>query len=99
MARRCRFVSALPFACLVLGLGVTPALAQPDPSGIDFVTIGAPGNAAYQAADPRSFEHNRGSVAYEYKIGRYEMSTGQWVEFMNAALNRPDPIPWVEVPT
>ncbi|MCE7974998.1 MAG: PEP-CTERM sorting domain-containing protein, partial [Leptolyngbya sp. PLA1] len=33
------------------------------------------------------------------KIGRYEMSTGQWVEFMNAALNRPDPIPWVEVPT
>ncbi|MCC6951364.1 MAG: SUMF1/EgtB/PvdO family nonheme iron enzyme [Phycisphaerales bacterium] len=99
MTPRRRIARARVIACLVLGLGAAPALAQPDPSGIDFVTIGAPGNAAYQAADPRSFEHNRGSVAYEYKIGRYEMTTGQWVEFMNAALNRPDPIPWVEVPT
>lgn len=92
------FAHSRLMACLVLGLWAAPALAQPDPSGIDFVTIGAPGNAAYQAADPRSFEHNRGSVAYEFKIGRYEMTTGQWVEFMNAALMRPDPIPWVEIP-
>ncbi|MCE7975342.1 MAG: hypothetical protein DYG92_13625 [Leptolyngbya sp. PLA1] len=98
MTPRRRFVSALPIACLVLGLGVAPVLAQPDPSGIDFVTIGAPGNPAYQASDPRSFEHNRGSVAYEFKIGRYEATSGQWAEFLNAALHRPDPIPWVEVP-
>lgn len=98
MTSRRRIAHARVIAALVLGLGAIPALAQPDPSGIDFVTIGAPGNAAYQAADPQSFEHNRGAVAYEYKIGRYEATSGQWAEFLNAALNRPDPIPWVEVP-
>jgi len=98
MTARHRITHARVLAALVLGLGAAPALGQPDPSGIDFVTIGAPGNAAYQAADPRSFEHNRGSVAYEYKIGRYEATSGQWAEFLNAALHRPDPIPWVEVP-
>ncbi len=33
-----------------------------------------------------------------YKIGRYEVTSRQWAEFLNAALHRPDPIPWVEVP-
>lgn len=79
----------------LLSAGVT--LAQPDPSGIEFVTIGAPGNPAYQSST-QTLENGRGSVPYEYRIGRYEATAGQWVSFMNAALNRPDPIPWVEIP-
>ncbi|GJQ30069.1 MAG: hypothetical protein HBSAPP03_19530 [Phycisphaerae bacterium] len=69
------------------------ALAQPDPSGIDFVTIGAPGNAAWDGTgitpdgDPRVI--GRGSVGYEYRIGRTEVTTAQWVEFFNAAYDRP----------
>lgn len=71
-----------------------PALAQPDPSGIDFVTIGAPGNAAYQSVNPNDFVNGRGSVGYEYRLGRYEVTTAQWVEFFNAAYDRADaPLP------
>ncbi len=71
----------------------TPAQAQPDPSGIDFVTIGAPGNAAWDGTgigpdgDQRMI--GRGSVGYEYRIGRFEVTTSQWVEFFNAAYDRP----------
>jgi hypothetical protein len=76
------------------------ALAQPDPSGIDFVSIGAPGNPAYQSAtNPLAFENGRGSVPYEFRIGRYEVTSGQWSQFFAAALNRPDPVPWVERPS
>lgn len=27
----------------------------------------------------------RGSVNYEYRIGRFEVTSGQWSEFLNAA--------------
>ncbi|GJQ29120.1 MAG: hypothetical protein HBSAPP03_10040 [Phycisphaerae bacterium] len=83
----------------VVGLLALPvaALAQPDPSGIDFVTIRAPGNAAWDGTgvdepDPRAI--GRGSVGYEYRMGRYEVTTSQWVEFFNAAYDRADaPLP------
>ncbi len=43
----------------------------------------------------------RGSLAYEYRIGRYEITTSQWVEFFIAAFDRPvdDRIPWVPSPS
>lgn len=81
------------------------AAAAIDPlSGIDFVTIGATyggaGNAAYQSGIPNQRVNGRGSVACEYKIGRMEVTTAQWVEFFNAAFDRPqaDWIPWVAPP-
>ncbi|MFN7022709.1 MAG: SUMF1/EgtB/PvdO family nonheme iron enzyme, partial [Phycisphaerales bacterium] len=42
----------------------------------------------------------RGGVDYEYSIGRFEVTTAQWVEFLNAALDRPagEAIPFVSVP-
>lgn len=74
--------------------------AQVDPnSGIDFVTIGAVGNRAYDGPDPFNRVLGRGRVDYEYAIGRTEVTSGQWAEFFDAALNRPDPIPWVLPPT
>lgn len=75
----------------------TPALAQPDPSGIDFVTVGAPGNAPWTGGGSNN---GRGQVDYEYRIGRFEVTTAQWAEFMNAAFDRPatDRIPHVFAP-
>lgn len=74
------------------------ALGQVDPlSGIDFVTIGDVGNASWTGGGSNN---NRGRVDYEYKIGKFEVTTAHWVEFMNAALDRPanDRIPHVFAP-
>lgn len=86
-----------------VGAVVAPAAAQVDPnSGIDFVTIGAPGNRAW-AGDGTGGDRaiGRGSVAYEYRIGRFEVTTAQWVEFFNAAFDRPagDRLPHLIPPT
>jgi len=78
--------------------GLSPlAAAQPDPSGIEFVTVGAPGNAPWTGG---GFNNNRGHVDYEYRIGKYEVTTSQWADFMNAAFDRPsdDRIPHVFAP-
>ena len=59
------------------------AVAQIDPSGIDFVTIGAVNNPAYSGPDNNFAVTGRGSVSYEYRIGRTEVTTSQWLEFYN----------------
>jgi len=43
---------------------------------LDLVEVGSPGNAA----DTNGF----GAVAYPYRIGRHEVTTAQYVEFLNA---------------
>jgi formylglycine-generating enzyme required for sulfatase activity len=73
------------------------AAAAIDPlSGIDFVTIGATyggaGNPAWPGTDPPTDGDRavgRGRVSYEYNIGKFEVTTAQWVEFFNAAFDRP----------
>jgi formylglycine-generating enzyme required for sulfatase activity len=76
-------------------------------AGIEFVTIPLAGRTAGAAnpawpgnGRPDDRAIGRGSVGYEYRIGRYEVTTAQWVEFINAALDRPagDAIPWARVP-
>lgn len=94
MLRRHSFAST---AMMMLLSGT--ALAQVDPlSGIDFVTIGDVGNGNWTGGGSNN---NRGRVDYEYKIGKFEVTTSQWVEFMNAALDRPssDRIPHMFAPT
>jgi formylglycine-generating enzyme required for sulfatase activity len=85
---------------ITLSLAAT-ALAQPDPSGIDFVTIGNPGNAPWQGDGTTGDRAiGRGGVDYDYRIGRFEVTTAQFVEFFNAALDRPssDTLPFVTAP-
>jgi sulfatase modifying factor 1 len=86
---------------VVLGLGSVAAHAQPggDPSGIDFVTIGAIGNRGYDGPDPNGLATGRGAVGYEYKIGRYEVTAGQWGEFFTAVAAQSQPLPWVTQPS
>jgi formylglycine-generating enzyme required for sulfatase activity len=70
-----------------LCLGPTPAAAQD--YGFDWVTIGDPGNPAYD--DPwGGLVDGRGSVDYEYRIGRHEVTTGQWMEFVNTFSTQSD---------
>ena len=47
---------------------------------IDMVTVGNPGNAADTRYDLTGF----GSVGYNYQIGKYEVTAGQYTEFLNA---------------
>ncbi len=55
---------------------------------IDWVTVGNPGNAAQSASNRNHAEtggDGYGAVAYEYKIGKYEVTNAQYGAFLNAA--------------
>jgi formylglycine-generating enzyme required for sulfatase activity len=61
---------------LALAIGtVVPAQAVT----IDWASVGNPGNAS----DPAS-GNAWGAVSYEYRIAKYEVTIGQYVEFLNA---------------
>ena len=53
--------------------------------GIEFSTIGDHRNASFAGPSPYGYPHleGRGSVGYEYRIARKEVSTAQWMEFVN----------------
>jgi hypothetical protein len=68
--------------------------------GTEFVTIGAAGNNNWNP--PPQFTDSmrgHGGIGYEYRIGRTEITTSQWVAFMNAAYGRSDSIPWISIPS
>ena len=69
-------------AAIVMGLGVLLALATPGSAWvmIETVTVGDPNNVDDTAHDPNGF----GGVAYEYNIGKFEITAGQYCEFLNA---------------
>ncbi len=69
------------------------ASAQPAPDyDFDWVTIGAVGNAPYTGDSPFGPPRavGRGRVDYEYRMSRLEVTTGQWVEFVNTFTTQPD---------
>ena len=61
-------------AVIVAGLG-SAAMAV----DIETVPVGNPGNAG-----DVQYEGTYGAVAYEYNIGKYEVTAGQYTEFLNA---------------
>jgi formylglycine-generating enzyme len=67
---------ALVSACLLVGLLAGTALAV----SIETVPVGNPGNAA----DTRYATPGYGAVAYTYRIGKYEVTAGQYCECLNA---------------
>ncbi len=80
---------------VVLGVVAGKAMGggEPDLSdrdhGWDFVTIGDLGNPPYPGpsspiGSDNGFATGQGSVDYQYRIGRTEVTTEQWVEFLNA---------------
>ena len=91
-----RTTAAAVVTCLVanatLAFAQTSYFTDPN-SGVEFSRIGALNNPAYSGPDPFNIGvTGRGSVGYEYSIGRFEVTTAQWVEFYNAAYARADEI-------
>jgi formylglycine-generating enzyme required for sulfatase activity len=80
MFRRRKLASSLRLLllCAVIAIAVgrssTPTLAQS--VNYELVPVGNPGNAN----DTTGY----GRVAYEYRIGKYEVTIGQYCEFLNA---------------
>jgi hypothetical protein len=71
---------------IVVASSSAVAGAQPVPSyGIDFVTIGAPGNRHTIPSEvPEAPWVQRGAVSYEYRLSRTEITIGQFAEFVTA---------------
>ena len=67
-------VSAFVVASLAVLIQITPAHAEP--VTIDWVTVGDAGNAN----DTTGY----GAVNYEYQIGKYDVTIGQYTAFLNA---------------
>jgi sulfatase modifying factor 1 len=63
-------------ACVLVGLLTGHAMAV----NIDMVSVGNPRNAP----DTRYNGISVGSVGYNYQIGKYEVTAGQYTEFLNA---------------
>ncbi len=54
----------------------------------DWAVIGEPGNTAYDGSffevpSAKSMMAGRGAVEYSYRISKLEITTGQWLEFVN----------------
>lgn len=89
-------------ALIALLAAPAAALASPAPfvdpnSGIEFVRVGAVGNRSYDGPDPQSLVRGRGGVGYEYAMGRFEITTAQWMEYVNAYSARADAVPLFEL--
>jgi formylglycine-generating enzyme required for sulfatase activity len=87
-------LSRTRIAMLFAALGGAAFASPPPDYGFDFVTIGAINNRAYEGGGQFGAMAlaGRGSVSYEYRIGRLEVSTAQWFEFANTiAPLSPDP--------
>ncbi len=57
---------------------------------IETVAIGDKGNVADTAVNGHDGTTGYGSVAYDYNIGKYEVTAGQYTEFLNAKANVSD---------
>lgn len=75
-------------SALVSLAGLSQARTPPD-YDFDFATITNPGNAPYLG--PGS-TNGRGSVPYIYRIAKTEVTTTQWMEFINTFSTNPDAI-------
>lgn len=76
---------------IAIGFTAGAALAQPAPEyDFKWATIGAVGNRGYDGPDPFNQVTGRGSVNYAYRISKLEVTTGQWLEFVNTFGQNPD---------
>ena len=83
--------TALAALAVTLSLSATharaaPIVSGPDANGFRWCTVGSAGNTAYAGLPPGQYDsaRGRGRVDYDFRIARTEVSTGQWLEFLNA---------------
>ena len=84
--------TVVSFSGLVVGLAGPASIALAQEYDIDWVTIGDVGNTPYLGDSPYGppYAYNRGRVDYEYRIGRTEVTTAQWMEFVNTFSTQSD---------
>lgn len=77
------------------------ALAQTPPPdyGFDWSTIGDVGNAPYMGLDPQGQPLNRGSVPYVYRMAKMEITTAQWMEYVNTFSTQSDALTFFADPS
>lgn len=85
----------------VMGLvafGVSAAWGQTPPPNYDFqfATVGNTGNAPIP---DEGLTQGRGRVDYAYRISKLEITTGQWLEFVNTYSTRSNDMAWFGAPT
>lgn len=81
-----RIAQPLAAACLTMAAAL-PAAAQSyyTEFGMEFVTVGAVGNAAFQSSlSPLVRVNGRGTVDYEFRITRTELPVSEFVDFLFA---------------
>ena len=71
--------TAVAFVAVLAGLLAGTVFAV----NIETVPVGNPGNAV-DTASHRGYPVGQGSVGYTYNIGKYEVTAGQYCEFLNA---------------
>ena len=83
-SKSCLAVAALAaLAPLAIASAAIGAGGVPD-YDFDWATIGDPGNEPYQGQlTDVNVGTNRGTVDYNYRMSKLEVSSGQWFEFMN----------------
>ena len=72
---------------LVLANGIVQADVYNMPTGqtsLQFVTVGNPGNTADTAVMTYDRTTGYGSVPYVYQMGKYDVTVGQYCQFLNA---------------
>jgi len=90
-----RTIIVAAVAAMLLGAGAVqadvfnmdPNVYGPNVKSLEMVTVGDPGNAGeLSGAGAGGYGPDRicGAVSYEYRIGKYEVTAGQYTEFLNA---------------
>lgn len=70
---------------VMLGVGLLTAAANAgdgQDSDINFITIGDPGNVPYPGGPSREYA-GRGSVDYAYRIAETELTSAQYIDYLN----------------
>ncbi|MFT5423321.1 MAG: sulfatase activating formylglycine-generating enzyme [Phycisphaerales bacterium] len=75
-----RAVLMMSVVCLVSPMTLAQALG----GDTEWAAIGAVGNRGFDRARPDFPRLGRGAVNYPYRLAVHEVTTAQWIEFMNA---------------
>ena len=84
MQYRSGIVAAVAMVAMVAGAAQADVFNMPTgQTSLQFVTVGDPGNAA-DTTVMNDGTTGYGSVPYDYQMGKYDVTVGQYVQFLNA---------------
>lgn len=81
----------LPAILTALAAATTASASAPPDYDFQWATVGAVNNPAYSGENINGYPLGRGSVSYEYRMSKVELTAGQWLEFVNTYTAFNDP--------